>query len=226
MLYIVYCIAIIHFVSLVLAEHAKKYTNCVHGGTIAVHKTPLLHRRCLSATQGAICCAEIADCNAFSYNYLSEVCVFYRSINCQLNGENGKTTFTNVTGFVYCLSGWIMLGNSCYFYENTRKLDWDDAMEYCTSQGGYLGEITDEAEFQLIDSLITGDVFIGCRLNNGNWQWITSGRELLLNDTLWTPVEPQTHESECVQIWKGKKLDDFSCHELLNFLCEKAVLFL
>lgn len=98
MLYIVYCIAILHFVSLVLAQHAKIYTNCVHVGTIAVHQSPLLHSRCLSATQGAIFCAEIAYCNVFSYDHLSEVCVFYRSNNCQLNGENGKTTFTNVTG--------------------------------------------------------------------------------------------------------------------------------
>ncbi|XP_063448495.1 C-type lectin domain family 6 member A-like [Mytilus trossulus] len=133
---------------------------------------------------------------------------------------------TKQTGFVYCPSGWIMLGNSCYFYENTRILGWDNATEYCISQGGYLGEVTDEAEFQLVDSLITGDVHIGCRLNNGKWQWITSGRELLLNDTLWTPGEPNTNGSECVQIWKGTKLDDVLCHELRNVLCEKVSKFI
>ncbi|VDI69715.1 Hypothetical predicted protein, partial [Mytilus galloprovincialis] len=59
-----------------------------------------------------------------------------------------------------CPSGWMRFGNSCYFYENTRKLPWDNATEYCASQGGYLAEITDEAEFQLVDSVITGMLYL------------------------------------------------------------------
>lgn len=98
-LYIVYCIAINDLtISFVLAQHEETYTNCVNVGTISVHPTPLLDSLCLSAVQEAIFCAEIAICNVFSYDRLSELCVFYWSINCQLNDENGGTIFTNVTG--------------------------------------------------------------------------------------------------------------------------------
>ncbi|VDI48007.1 C-type lectin domain family 6 member A, partial [Mytilus galloprovincialis] len=126
---------------------------------------------------------------------------------------------------VDCPSEWMRFGNSCYLYENTRKINWDDAMEYCVSQGGYLAEVTDEAEFQLVNSTITANVFLGCRHYNGKWKWITSDRELLLNDTLWTPGEP-AEGSKCLEIWKGKQFNDIMCERLNHVLCEKAVLFL
>lgn len=71
--------------------------------------------------------------------------------------------------------------------------------------------------------LILASAYIGCRHYNGKWQWTTSGKELLLTDTLWTPDEPR--ELGCVQIWKGNKLDDTPCFNLIYFLCEKVSLF-
>ncbi|VDI75114.1 Hypothetical predicted protein, partial [Mytilus galloprovincialis] len=137
--------------------------------------------------------------------------------NCDLNSKkNGRMTFTKLP---VCQADWKWLGNSCYFYDNTMSLSWDDATEYCISQGGYLAEVTDEAEFQLVDSLITTSVFIGCRLYNGKWQWTTSGKELQLTDSLWTPGEPK--RDDCIQIWWVAKLDDVPCYLLVNFLCEK-----
>ncbi|CAG2184447.1 unnamed protein product [Mytilus edulis] len=141
------------------------------------------------------------------------------------NLKLAKVTPIFKNGIVDCPSEWIRFGNSCYLYENTRKLDWDNTMEYCVSQGGYLAEVTDEAEFQLVNSIITASVFLGCRNYNGKWKWTTSDKELLLNDTLWTPGEP-AEGSKCLQIWKGKQFDDIWCEHLKPVLCEKVSEFI
>ncbi|CAC5420925.1 unnamed protein product [Mytilus coruscus] len=65
----------------------------------------------------------------------------------------------------------------------------------------------------------TDNVYLGCRLYDGNWQWTTSGQELLLNDTLWAPNEPRGEE--CIQIWAGK-FDDTGCFHQLDIVCEKV----
>ncbi|CAG2242833.1 unnamed protein product [Mytilus edulis] len=192
-------------------------------------------------------CAMTATCMSAVFNSTAMHCGLYRESQ---SANSSSSLEKQLILQRDCPSEWMRFGNSCYFYENRRKLPWDNATEYCVSQGGYLAEVTDEAEFQMVDSVINeiikenelvvffltfsppsmsqrfikiGNVFIGCRLYNEKWQWITSGRELLLNDTLWTPGEP-FGGSTCLQIWKkkGKKFDDTGCNKLLNFLCEKV----
>lgn len=109
-MYIVYCIAIYGLTgSFGFAQHKKGYTNCVNVGEISVNQTPLVNSPCLSAMRGSMCAQKLLIAMFFSYDRLSEICVFYQSIICQLNVENGGTTFTKVTGkknlllIIYCL---------------------------------------------------------------------------------------------------------------------------
>ncbi|XP_063447311.1 uncharacterized protein LOC134726836 [Mytilus trossulus] len=209
-------------VFLVLAETLKTYTKCVEAGTTSVNKIPFLENDCKSAVDGAKICKENDKCTVFTYDDLSKMCCLYQmnhTIKCDFNEKNGGMTFTTEKDY---LVDWQRFGNTYYLYENTTKLSWDDAAANCLSKGGYLVEVTDEAEFQLVNSIINDDVFLGCRRYSGNLQWITSGQILLSNDTRWAPGEPKTEE--CVQIWAGK-FDDTSCLDQKNFVCEKTVLF-
>ncbi|VDI50725.1 Hypothetical predicted protein [Mytilus galloprovincialis] len=223
MLHIALCIAFYDvIVSVILAQTVRTYTNCVQVGTTSVNKNSFLERDCKSAIGGAIMCRESAQCTDFTYDDLTKSCHLYQmndTIKCDLNEKNGGMTFSTEKDF---LVDWQRLGNTYYFYENTTKRSWDDAALNCLSQGGYLADVTDEVEFQLVNSIINDDVFIGCRRYNGNLEWTTSGLMLLPNDTRWAPGEPKTEE--CVQIWAGK-FDDTSCLDEKKFVCEKAVLF-
>ncbi|CAC5415017.1 unnamed protein product [Mytilus coruscus] len=155
MQYIAYCIAFHNFaVSVVLAQYVGTYTKCVQVETLSVNKTSFLNSVCLSAINCAQLCTEITECKVFTYDDLIKICRMYQridTVNCDFNKNNGGLTFSKIAG---CPADWKRLENSCYLYENTKKLSWDNAMEYCESRGGYLAEVTDEAEFQLVDSLI------------------------------------------------------------------------
>ncbi|CAG2207653.1 unnamed protein product [Mytilus edulis] len=161
MLHIAFCIAFfIVTVSVVLAQTIESYTKCVQLGTTSVNKFPFLYRNCISAIDGALMCTEVAECTAFTYDDLTKMCHLHQmidTVNCDINKKNGEITFTKKIEYPIDLK---KLGNSCYYYENTTELSWDDATEYCISQGGYLAEVTDEAEFELVNSMINGLFYI------------------------------------------------------------------
>ncbi|CAC5400027.1 unnamed protein product [Mytilus coruscus] len=132
MLYIAYCIAFYDFaVSVVLAQSVETYTKCAQVGTASVSKTSFLNSVCISAIHCAKLCTEVAECNVFTYDYLTKMCRLYQmidTVNCDLNKNNGGMTFIKETVSVTdCPADWKRLENSCYFYENTKRVSWDDA---------------------------------------------------------------------------------------------------
>ncbi|VDI36053.1 Hypothetical predicted protein, partial [Mytilus galloprovincialis] len=123
-------------VSVVLAWNAETYTKCVQLGTTSVSKTPFLNLECMSVDDCAHMCSAFADCTVFTYDdcpsgifcpSLTKLCRLYQMIdtlNCELNDKNGGTILTKEAD---CPVDWKRFGNSCYYYENTPKLSWDDA---------------------------------------------------------------------------------------------------
>ncbi|CAG2253720.1 unnamed protein product [Mytilus edulis] len=221
MLKIAYCLMLYDLtVSAVMAQTGYTYTKCLQVGTTSYNKNMFLKSDCISAIDCAIMCIEVAKCTAFTYDDLTKTCRLNQkidTINCELNKENGGITFTKETE---CPADWKRFRNSCYLYESTTPRTWDNAIEYCVSQRGYLAEVTDEEELQFVNSMINGNVRLGCTLYDGNYQWRTSGQRLPLNDTMWAPNEPRGQE--CIQIWEyAEKFDDTSCIRLLDIVCEK-----
>ncbi|VDI33240.1 Hypothetical predicted protein [Mytilus galloprovincialis] len=206
-----------------MAQTGSTYTKCRQVGTTSYNKHMFLNSECMSAIDCAIMCKEVATCTAFTYDDLTKTCRLYQkieTINCELNKENGGITFTKETE---CHVNWETCGNSCYFYEGTTRRTLDEAIEYCISQGGYLAEVTDEEELDLVNSMIKGSVLLGCTLYDGYWQGRTSGQKLVFNDTMWAPNEPRGQGHKCIQIWKDHgKFDDISCLGIGDIICEKV----
>ncbi len=84
----------------------------------------------------------------------------------------------------------------------TDKISWDEAVEFCESQGGHLATITSEAENNAITSLLSGEntaYWIGAECTNGVWNWITDEN---WNYTNWGSGEPAFMDEEhlCARI--------------------------
>ena len=84
----------------------------------------------------------------------------------------------------------------------TDKISWDEAVEFCESQGGHLATITSEAENNAITSLLSGEntaYWIGAEYTNGVWNWITDEN---WNYTNWGSGEPAFMDEEhlCARI--------------------------
>ena len=89
-------------------------------------------------------------------------------------------------------------GHYYFLYENTNVASYNDALEYCINNGGYLATITSQEENDFVYSYIKR---LGCEsayfgLSNasseGNWQWCTGEN---LSYTAWHSGEPNTENS-------------------------------
>ncbi|MCK6584654.1 MAG: hypothetical protein L6Q49_16285, partial [Anaerolineales bacterium] len=85
--------------------------------------------------------------------------------------------------------------NGHYYRYYFRKLSWNDARDYCASQGGYLVTIQDRAEDDFVYQLTSGNTFLGASdmEEEGTWVWVSGEPWEFTN---WDNGEPNNSEGD------------------------------
>merc|ERR1712198_114392 len=126
-----------------------------------------------------------------------------------------------------CPIGWIPLEGSCYMTA-PDVTNWYEAQVYCWDKGGYIAEVTDEAEYSLLKQyFLQSDTsyWIGLtdEAEEGTWRWAESHK--LPTWTNWSSGNPDNgHGNEdCVYMWKERdhQWNDDGCNDKqAHGLCE------
>ena len=127
-----------------------------------------------------------------------------------------------------CSKGWFQHGSSCYLFRN-KKENWHSALLKCQEEGGYLAEINDETENELIKRYVmylNDNIWIGGSdaVNEGEWRWVNSGTRISFYG--WHIHEPQGGRGEnCLLsflsingLWV-----DASCGHAASYVCESDI---
>ncbi|CAL4066967.1 unnamed protein product, partial [Meganyctiphanes norvegica] len=118
-------------------------------------------------------------------------------------------------------------GSEYFYFHDTSKMNWDDALNHCKSLGGSLAEPANMDDFiVLIESSYSHmkhDIWLGATDQSGSWEWLSGGS---VPSALW-PVWPGNQPSgdgHCMQIhyhgYSGFFLNDYHCHVKGYFVCE------
>uniref|UniRef100_A0A3P8RPM9 C-type lectin domain-containing protein n=1 Tax=Amphiprion percula TaxID=161767 RepID=A0A3P8RPM9_AMPPE len=110
-----------------------------------------------------------------------------------------------------CLSGWILLNSSCYFFSYTEsstvKMNWPDSRADCISRGSDLIVIDDQEEQKFVSSSITNMRSANNVWENGFWigltdidvegKWVWINNVTEVEQRYWMPGEPNNqHQGE------------------------------
>nr|XP_022303171.1 uncharacterized protein LOC111110832 [Crassostrea virginica] len=117
-----------------------------------------------------------------------------------------------------CADGWLFSSRSCYRV-NLEPLNWNDAEDACQRQDSTLVEISDPGELGSLNSLFSGDFWIGGRLNEEDGTWIHS----CSNTTIIFELEFGQTPGNCLGMiskpaWKFTYPGE--CDTLLASICE------
>ena len=99
---------------------------------------------------------------------------------------------------------------------------WSFAQDACESKNANLVTINSEAKQIEIDSLIGTSIWIGFRLVNDDFQWVSGAEKNYLN---WDSSEPNNYSGneKCVvsqnEEWSSA-WNDSNCDNELSFICE------
>jgi len=132
-----------------------------------------------------------------------------------ISGEYTPTTIATFNGHTYAL----YLGMS---------IPWEEAREYCISQGGHLATVTSQEEHDFVSTMDDGmvhEVWIGgYRDSSFVWYWVTDEE---WDYTNWQDGEPNNSSNVvgneyCVALWPDQwnDLNSENIYEQYGFICE------
>ena len=132
-----------------------------------------------------------------------------------ISGEYTPTTIAEFNGHTYAL----YLGMS---------IPWEEAREYCISQGGHLATVTSQEEHDFVSTMDDGmvhEVWIGgYRDSSFVWYWVTDEE---WDYTNWQDGEPNNSSNVvgneyCVALWPDQwnDLNSENIYEQYGFICE------
>jgi hypothetical protein len=113
-------------------------------------------------------------------------------------------------------------GGHCYF-PTSAALAWDAAKTACESTGGHLATVASSAEETAVESVGSGDRWIGLTRPTGSpvkadsFKWVTGETMSYLK---WGPGQP-TGAGECGAVRNGGSWSDIACATALVAICER-----
>jgi len=128
-----------------------------------------------------------------------------------------------------CSAPFTKVGSEYFYFHDSSKMNWDDALKHCRSIGGSLAEPENMADFitQIEDdySHMKYDIWLGAtdRIESDVWKWVSGGS---VPDVLWPawPGNQPSGDGNCMQIhyhgYSGFFLNDYYCHVKGYFVCE------
>ncbi|KAM9331906.1 collectin-12-like isoform 2-T2 [Pholidichthys leucotaenia] len=128
-----------------------------------------------------------------------------------------------------CPAGWEKYKDKCYFFSSELHT-FDDARESCDFQSASLLIVNDMEEQKWLKKRASGKGFFWIGLTDKEvenvWRWL-DGTEPTF--TQWKPGQPDNwshgHEKgeDCAGIIRDGLWNDFSCEDLINYICEKEM---
>lgn len=127
-----------------------------------------------------------------------------------------------------------LVGTRCYALVRSPGKTWDQASIACQSWGGSLAVLATEGEIDAVEPSLDSDsgaMWIGATdlVAEGNfaWQngepWVYQNGKLPWEDHFFPPNEPNGGTGEnCVEIYENGRLNDESCAQVHDYLCERA----
>jgi hypothetical protein len=100
-----------------------------------------------------------------------------------------------------------------------EKKSWSSAQDECKSKNANLVTIDSPAKESEINSLIGELIWIGLRLVDKEFQWVSGAQKKHLN---WQTGEPNNdfNNEKCVELHKSVGWNDKNCDEKRSFVCE------
>ncbi|XP_076991213.1 C-type lectin domain family 4 member F isoform X3 [Tamandua tetradactyla] len=128
------------------------------------------------------------------------------------------------------LQGWKVYSGSLYYFSNAKK-SWNEAEQFCVSQGAHLASVTSEEEQAfLTKSTSTSYHWIGLtdRGMEGFWRWADGTPFSSAGSRkFWDKNQPDNwrhkngHTEDCVHI--QQMWNDMYCDATYNWVCKKPV---
>ena len=150
----------------------------------------------------------------------------------EITAETLMKDVNETKGVISCqVDGWMVYKKSCYKLM-TDTLPWVDAVNSCTSMGGYLTETDDDDEFAYTVTLaktfdVGRDMWLGASdiAEEGVFIWNRSKKKIDDIYTAWKRGEPNGNVNEsCLSIQmytRAYKWNDLPCNTARPYLCEK-----
>ena len=144
-----------------------------------------------------------------------------------LGEKNDKKAFS-VTIFCAdaCNRGWKYYKGHCYLLRKEPKA-FNDAVRACEETGGYLTQISSNAENDFVVSLLNNankDIWIGYFKRDEKWVWVITQTPLPYYTNWDVKSYISTSDGDCALIWshwKGKKTwDNRNCLSKKWFVCK------
>ncbi|XP_069506564.1 early activation antigen CD69-like isoform X3 [Ambystoma mexicanum] len=116
-----------------------------------------------------------------------------------------------------CSDGWLMDGQTCYFFSTERKY-WNASQMFCTSHGATLAMLKDTQTLETINRLKgSEDYWLGLRKGEGQgWYW-EDGTPF--NNTI-IPLRDDAANLNCAYL-NSDKLGPLVCDSERHFICVK-----
>ncbi|XP_069783732.1 hepatic lectin-like isoform X2 [Narcine bancroftii] len=125
-----------------------------------------------------------------------------------------------------CPNQWTLFGQKCYYFSPSTK-DWLSSQMFCLSEMGNLAVIdrSDKQAFVRKEVKSTRH-WIGLNesITDGAWLWV-DGTDFSASQKFWSAGEPRNTGSyeSCVGTNRDGNWAVYSCHEKMNFICERSV---
>ncbi|XP_029970967.1 collectin-12 [Salarias fasciatus] len=129
-----------------------------------------------------------------------------------------------------CLGDFRKSGSSCYFFSSgAQRLNFDEALQFCSNRSAHLLIINDDEEQQFIRKAIAGKGYFWLGLTDREeenvWKWVDGTLPIFKK---WKPGQPDnwTHGHEdgedCAGLIHDANWNDFYCTDRIGFICERS----
>ncbi|XP_034475159.1 C-type lectin 37Db [Drosophila innubila] len=118
------------------------------------------------------------------------------------------------------------IGAKIYFIEDTQRVNWFGASNFCRQLGGFLVTLETESELQLLSPYLHPSRSYWISLNDlavsGVYTSQATGRDAEYFN--WSVGQPDNIGGleHCVELWRSNsfQMNDVQCEIKLNFVCE------
>ncbi|XP_034044136.1 CD209 antigen-like protein E [Thalassophryne amazonica] len=156
------------------------------------------------------------------------LCVLQAVLNISLRLVLSESTSHVISEEQSCPASWLLFQSSCYYISSERKT-WDESRQACLQQGADL-VIIDSKQEQGFLTGFASNAWIGMtdRDEEGTWKWL-DGSTVPTDSLLWAAGQPDNAfgGEDCGEIRSMSNfigLNDLSCRDKINWICEKAAL--